>query len=522
MSVLDATIQQFESSRQLVRAAIRAAAPAADLRDGTALGELLVRPFSAVAADLAKMAERAVASRSRASITDASPDEDVAAVLAAYGMTRRAGSRASGSVIVRVLGAGARTIPAGATLSADARVFTVTGGPHVVAETGGTIQLFQGDATAATWYFVLQVVATAAGADHNITSGTALTFGAGAPGDVISVSAYADFHGGADKEPATAALARIPAAVTTRGLCTRGSIVATLQDPTLVGLEVAAASVHGFGDPVQLRGAATPVGGGPSSCVDAFVRMSAAPERSAFTARGSRGVDGVYTISLGADVAGDVWYVAGVADPDTHPGAGYVYAVAPVMVHGSGHSADAADAATYARGAFQELRILVRGVASSDQSRTFKVTAVMNRGIVAAQAYVDRPDVRPCGLDLMIRSPTPIVVSASLAVQAPAWLATRAIQQAVADVVNAWSFTRNVAVSQLVAAVHAAGATAVRTDVGGIRLTGALHTASGAVVPLPARTSLRLDGIEDAGTLSHYAAAAYVCFADDVAVTRIT
>lgn len=519
------TQESYATGRALVIAAVRAAAPQADTRQGTALGELLVRPFAAIAAELGERADTAVAARSLSSLTETSADADVDAVLSLYGVVRASGSLARGQVVVRVVGADTRTLPAGTRWVHGDLSFQLVGGPIVAAVSGGDVALLQGDDLGTTWYFVVTVEALVAGAEHNIPDGAALAFAGSAPTDVISASAYAPFYGGSARESVASARARIPAAMTTRGLHTRAAIQATLTDPALAGISVADLAVHGFGDPGQLRGGSSPLAGTGSACVDVYVRASSTPAHLAIVATGVRQDDGTYLIDLTDAQARDVWYVARVTSPGGTDGATFGFACTYLPVATTAHALDQENPATFARSAFSRLRIRVTDAAYGQEgtTRAFKVMAVMNRGLYAAQAYVDRPDVRLCGQDILLRGPTPVEVRVSAAVYADPAIPTSVFQLAVAATVNRLSFVRTIGSSSLLVALHAAGAVGVRTDgSGGIRLSGRVHAADGALVTLPPAPMLRLDGLENTAQLVHPAVCAYVCSVDDVAITRIT
>jgi hypothetical protein len=200
---------------------IRAEYPALDLRKGTVLRDMVIRPAAAMYAldelRRTKLQQEMSLLTIEANADTVDPDA-VNRILSNFNMTRSAGQRAVGTARVRVDGLRTYNIPSNFILKdvAGNTFTTVQAYTVLVTDSPSVGQLVLRPANDGTYYyFILPVVSTTTGAAANIEQGTQLDPTTSLYG-FVAAEAYTDFAGGVDGESVQNVINRIPAALAHR------------------------------------------------------------------------------------------------------------------------------------------------------------------------------------------------------------------------------------------------------------------------------------------------------------------
>jgi len=496
---------EFDQAESLLVSLLRDAYPTLDLRRGTALRDLLVRPTSAAYALDARRNNELMRTRSLADMAAQPGDSDtdaVNAVLANFGTALRQGFSATGTIKINVNTVGTYRIAAGTLFQAPGSEDAYSVISDVVArQADGTLR---GPDESGYLYFTVPVVATTA-ASTVPSAGTA--FDAAVPfSGYVAAAAYSDFVPGRPDETVSEAIGRLPATLSGRGLVTRASITNTFTDPASAGYvsSVRALSVQGAGDPAQQRDRNNIHGLSLGGKVDVYARTFSTPPSVVLLKQGTLQTDGTYRIDIAPSDAPGLYAVKSVTLDPAAIGGGR-YADDAVVHAGSLDFAvqrydDTADAPAgrFSSGdstigtIYHGARLYVAGGQPDDSAPTFRVDLYASPDIGLMQAYADLPEVRNMASDLLVRSPFICLVGLRLTVRpaADATLDIAAIKDSVAAVVNANSFYGALTQSELIAAVHRYPVISVDTTCGrrgGVELagtvidgSGAAHTLSGA------------------------------------------
>lgn len=485
------TPDAVDQAIELVIAKMRRQNPTLDLRQGTVLRELLVRPGGELhAAHLAEL-EALRTSRSLQALAErAAPPttEELNAAAAPLGISRMPGTVAAG--VLRISMDTARTyvlqpdleftLADGDTAYRPARTTRV--GPDADAD----IQLRSGPG--GTWYFLLPVEAVAAGAASLLQAGQQLN--SPIPGWTLVVAA-SDFTGGADPETVFQMIARIPAAISHRTLSSEASAEGMLRQYYPAVREVRG---QGYGDPAQLRNRENPLGISAGAAVDYYVRDFSNPVLQVEELEAVRGANG-YTVQIPATVATGFMRVLSVTDPtrltptgptefdpehpcaviDMHQGSydfrTVRYATSPEP-QGPVLPADLPQAAM--NSAYQRATLLLVDPPDRGNRFTVLVTFLVAPGLPDYQRLVNSREHRFLAANVLIRAPHAGLVS----VYAPVVLETDApantldaVRLAVFRYINQLGFTRTLSESELMRVIHAVpGVRAVRTGHQGFRV----------------------------------------------------
>lgn len=119
-SLLTVTQEKFDQAEAMVVSLLRDAMPNLDLRRGTVLRDLLVRPaatFYALEADRLAKAQATRSLETMATAPELATAEDVNAVLSNFAVTQRVGSKARGLARLSVAYSRAYTIDSGTVLA---------------------------------------------------------------------------------------------------------------------------------------------------------------------------------------------------------------------------------------------------------------------------------------------------------------------------------------------------------------------------------------------------------------------
>jgi len=419
--------QVFAQAERMVIDMLRAEYPSMDLRAGTVLRELVVRPDSAFYALEDGRYRKLEAVRSLAAIAenpDGATDADIDHILSNFRLTRQSGSRARGSARVHVARDQAYAIPRSFELVAgDGLVFRPDGDYLFTSapREGSTQRPLFAEPAGGGWYFVLPVVAAEVGVDYMLAPGTALRAEPAFDG-FIAAEAFSPFAGGTERETVARLMQRLPAAISHRSLESRASIESALRSPENGGFGdvLEAVSVQGYGDAAQLRDKHNPTGVATGGKVDIYARTFVAPALVMLEKQGALIAPNTYRIVIDAGDAPGFYDVFAVADPESviNP----EFAFGEIRVLGSYAVTDTREAqgisntfhaiepeqsmVETAYTVFQRATLVVHAVGGEQLDvRPFKVMLYGAPRLDEIQKYVDDPRVRNLKADYLVRCP---------------------------------------------------------------------------------------------------------------------
>ena len=501
------TQDQYSAAEAIVIDSLRTAYPNFDLRQGTALRELLVRPEATISAQRSADTQelQSVMSLSTMAATGTATAAQVDAVLANFNMTQMAGTVATGTVVVKVSTARVYTVGAGAifTTLSGLSFTTLTAVTAQQTPVPGTAQLFT--ATDGTFYVLVPVTSSGTGSQYNIASGTALSptvplF------SFISASAYSPFSGGTDGETIAQAQSRIPAALSHRGLTSRTATEAQLRDNfNGSAVTIQAVSVQGYGDVGQIRDQHTALGISVGSRVDVYTRNFVAAPITTLQYTGTLVSPGVYTFKIPAADAPGFYAIRTISDATGVAVGSYIFTETRGAdgLSETFHDIDLNNIQVEtAYTVWQNSIVTVHGVPAGTPTYTFKVELYQNPGLQAIQSYMDDPAVRPSGADYLARSPLICLVSCKAAVYYSAAnpVDPTVLAQKLAAYINSRSFVARLTRSELISVMLANGVTQVDLGATGMTLNGSVRGADGTVYQLAGDT-LDISGIQDGNNL---------------------
>lgn len=515
-SLTSVTQEAYNQAEALVINLVRSAYPNIDLRRGTVLRDLLIRPAASFYAMESARYDHLQSMRSL-QLMAANPDnvtaDDVNAILANFSVTQRVGTKAYGTLLVRV--AYARTY----SITTDLQFTTLDG--HAYAPEQAYLISADPDVTdarqlelhtsedGASYFFLLPVTAVLEGAQYQIDEGTALDVD-GVLDGFISCEAADSFTGGTDPETLQGVIDRLPVAISHRGLESRTSIEALLRDPDggNFGSVLQAISVQGYGDTAQLRDKHNLFGVAVGGRVDIYARTFFQPAIVTLEKRGTLISPNTYSISIDQTEAPGFYAVKTVTDAENTLSPALVFGVLPsigsydvtdvrsnVNVATTFHDFDAANAVVEtAYTVWQTATLVVNDVGAADSAtKLFKVQLYVAPQLQAMQTYVDSSTVRNVKADYVVRCPL-IVLTGVRACVTPksrvSALDVSAMQSAVADYINGRSFVDKLTASEIISVLH--GFQIQRVDLSndpntGFEISSCVRDASGAIHRLRGR-----------------------------------
>lgn len=421
ISIDDITQAKFDEQEAVMINMIRAKYPRLDLRSGTVLRDLLVKPDSAVGSVFSMQAEeqRNCSSIQRLLEREEAGEEidaeDVNAILSNFNMESISGTPATGVVKVVVSNENNCTLLEGFEFS------TITGETfRVTKTTTATLSPIDDSQTrlfdnVTSYWFLVQVECTENGSAGNIGQGTALE----PDGEImyfVSATAYGTFSGGSDVEDLSKTVGRIKQSLSVRGLVNRTAIESQLRD-AFDGTEhpIVAISVCGYGNEAQRRDKHNAFGVAVGGRSDIYVRNFTYLPTVSITAEGTLDESGKYSITIPASVTPGMYAVYRVSDPETDALASYLHEDVWFAdgVEGTWHDIDVSKSPAEVFGTvYRGVRILVSETGSEEPEKTFRVELVAAPDLSRIQAYLDSDSVRNTGSDFIAR--TPVVVNVSI------------------------------------------------------------------------------------------------------------
>ena len=516
---------QYDASELLVIDQLRTGSPNLDLRLGTALRELLVRPEASVSAQRSANIDelQSIMSLATMAASGTATAADVNAVLSNFNTALQPGTAATGVVLVKVTGSRVYNLGAGSIFSTNSGLQYQTAASITVSPTLSAGQIPLQTAADGTFFFTVAVTATATGAVYNISDGTALAPSAQIY-TFVSAAAYTTFSGGTDSETVQEAINRIPAALSHRGLVNKTATEAQLRDAfTSSGITIQAVSVQGYGDPAQIRDKHNVFGVAVGGRVDVYCRTFQDPMVFLLQKVGTRIADNTYQVVITAQEAPGFYAIRAITDVAGVALGSYQYTElrSATGLANTFHDIDPNNAVIEtAYTVWQQSTVTITGVPDNAAQHTFKVEAYGAPGIQSIQAYMDDPAVRPVTSDFLVRCPLVCLVSCTAQVFYPATkpVSISALQAALAQYINGRSFVSTLTRSELVAVMLANGVTKINLGLNGMTLSGRVRGADGTWYSLQGDT-LDIGSIQNGANLL---APATCCFAVEQTNINIT
>lgn len=417
------TQEQFDAAESVLVALIRSAYPSLDLRKGTVIRDLLIRPAASV---YALDTDRWTYLQNKMSLMTVTNNvdytaSDIDAILANFGMIRDKGSLSGGQVKVVVdtdrtysLATGFSFTTIDGLTYVTTKAYTIKSNPDLSA---GETQLQQ--AVDGSYFFIVDVLSTAVGVAYNILQGVALDLVSTLYG-FVSAAAYTDFTGGTDGESLTQAITRLPAAISYRALDSRTSIGAKLNTHTLgAGYPLYSLKVQGFGDIAQLRDKHNPMGFGVGSRVDVYPKTFIDPSVITLQKTGTLIGPNAYQFTLTQAECYGLYAIRSVSEVEASFSVDQSFASIAVLgsyafvdgrqaegIANTSHDIDPDNAVIESAGTcYQKSIVTVTGVPFTDATHEFKVELYVCPGVKDLQDYVDSDGVKNVEADYLIRAP---------------------------------------------------------------------------------------------------------------------
>ena len=497
------TQAQFDIAEAKIIAVLRSEYPTLDLRKGTVIRELLVRPAASVYALNTEMLEDVTRKSSLLKLAEsdiAAAPEEVDALLQNFNMQLNTGRRAHGKIIVRVDAPRQYTLASGFRfVSLDGHAYVTE--EHITARTdpdpvAGQIKLHT-SADGSYYYFIVDAIAAESGDEYNIDQGAALNIG-GVIFGTINAEAYTDFRGGFDAESIMGAIDRLPTAISYRALESRHSIAAKLQDAfEHTDVSIQAVSTQGYGDRTQLRDKHNPMGFAVGSRVDLYVRGFTVPSVRVMEFSAIRIAPNTYMFEIPETAAPGFYTIRSISELDSVfsdevrplviPVAGsypFTEVRSPTELGKTWHDIDPDNAMVEtAYTVFQRSTVTVTGVPASTDTHDFKVELYYSHGLDQLQEFVDDHDIRNMEADYIVRCPLicMVAVDATVYHDVRRTVDVETMRQNIYEYINTRSFKRRLTRSEISTILHGAGATRIDLGTTGMLLQGYVRDAAGGV-----------------------------------------
>lgn len=499
ISLENVSQEDFDAAEATLIDLIRSEYPHLDLRRGTVLRDILIRPAASV---YALNTDRLEDLRGKMSLQTLSTDPDadpadIDAILSNFNVTRNSGTVSQGKILVRVDASRSYTISSGFAFSTVEGLTFVTPQTYQVGPDAdtlyGEIPLTQSN-DGSYYYFIIDVVAEDVGSQYNITHGTALDV-VGTMYGFVSAEAYSTFRDGLDEEGIQAVIARLPAAISYRALESRTSIDAKLRDQfDGTDVRIQEISVQGYGDRTQLRDKHNPmgfaVGGRVDICARTFVEPAVVTLRKNATL-----VNGVYQFTIDVDDAPGFYGIKSISEVEEILTPSLLFNALPVLgsydwvevraaegIANTFHDIDPDNSMIeVSRTVFQVATVSVSGVPATGNTHEFKVEVYVAPGLTDIQTYVDSTVVRNLESDYIVRCPNICLIGIDVKAYHDIndTIDVEQMQRDLHSYINTRSFVRRLTRSQLSTILHEDGAKRVDLGSTGMLLQGVVLDATG-------------------------------------------
>jgi len=465
ISAVNLKQDEFDQAEALVVSLLQESYPTLDLRRGTAIRDLIVRPMSAFYALDTKRNDELARTRSLQSIVDSPSDDDTEVVnqlLENFDTMLREGGKTTGLLKISVAAAATYSLGVG-------REFESADGSLFVATTAVKARVSDGTLTGPdeSGYYFFEVPVEASGG-ISVQSGQAFEPTSTFSG-YISAAAYSDFVIGMDQETPAEALKRLPTAVSSRGLYTKAGIASVLTDPTGDGYlsSIRAVSVRAFGDTAQYRDRRNIHGAPTGGCIDIYARTFSEPSIVTLFKKASLQSDGRHLITVEPEEAPGFYAVKSVTLEGTITDVGFedngITAIGSLDFNSSviddyataaSHRLTDEDSLTGTVYRGVEIAVSANDAINTDQ--TFKVELYAHPDISVIQDYVSRDDIRNAAVDTIVRSPFICIIFLQVVIRVSADDSVNipALKEALSTFINDKSFSGTLDASEIASVAH--------------------------------------------------------------------
>jgi len=414
-----------------------------DASNGSVYRNFVLLPQAILNEGLSAKMNRLRRSRSVAAIQEdptLATESDVDNLASTFGVTRSAGTKATGYLTVVVATNAVLSVSEGTTLTGGGLSFVTThlwtGLPTTSAGLAQSdydrVMTLRSDGN---YEFTIQVEASAVGAVYNIAADTPFTW-TDAPTWLVSMSAAGDFTGGDDADTNDEVVTAMLGSLSYPSVANRTSTEALLRSQFA---DIQDMSIVGFGDPGLLRDSHNLFGLSVPGKADIYVRTSYSPVVSQISVTGEKqaGAD-LWRINLTRAQSSGVYYVksvsrGGVAKTISSTIRSYDSTICPLNYIYS------VDESAYS--GLQTLSVIVEDT-GTDQAYTYTVELVAMPDIVDIHDYLYQRSVRPVAGDYLVKAPIPMFVGLTITLYQSTTVAvdTDAIEAAARTAVNTVPF----------------------------------------------------------------------------------
>ena len=498
MKLSDLSQSAYDASERSTVQLLQESRPELDLRLGTSLRDLLVRP----AAQLSGVTDANTAAlRGQFSIAQATANPEAmnpalfSDLLSNYGLSMRSGAYARGEVLVKVSVKRDYSVSSAVSLTISGLLFHPT--TTWVVRANGVVNpatdLPLLPDNNGGWYFALPVVASATGGAYNVSEGLAVASDTPIAGSVSGMVTYSSFSGGADAETVADSVVRLPAMLARISLDAAAPITLSLLEAFP---QVVAVSVAGRGAAEITRDRRNPFGFS-TGVVAVYVRTFKAPNIVTLRAQAAKLADGVYQFSISPLVVPGLCSVRAVTSPasvitsdptgELAPAGSFPLTEtwSPFGTSSSGHEFYGLDAVVdTAYSVYQSCSVVVTNVPPVPNATPawpdtleLKAEVYAAAGLDAIQAHLDNAQRRDVASDMVARSAVPCHVTIRAAVTISKFSKTKLsdMAAAAADYVNSTGIGGEITASGLASVFHAFDIKSV--DLGGSNEGDALYQA---------------------------------------------
>ncbi len=488
---------------------------------------------------LRKVVDRVASSQSLLLINqdpELADTEVVDQLLSNFNIARKAGTAASGQVVVVVDAQVPVVIPSGTTFAASGVSFATTQAysirisqPNVTAATDRVLTPIGGG----SYSFTVPVVASTVGVAGMIRRGAAMTPSFSIPHYVQSY-AESDFTGGVDAEDNASLVARLQQGIAARTFSNRGNVDALVhQNPDFA--QVMQLSIVGAGDVEMLRDKHTIFPLASFGRADVYARTAALPasitvtKSATYVGVAPGGAGGVWQFSMAKDEVPGFYEVTRVAPTSAQPNdAGFAVQddIRGFDISGDGWRPDIVSAVEAAYSPFQTATIrfvdtatALAGLVANSSTATYSVSAAAMPQLAELQDFLGGRAVRAYGGDVLVKAPMPCFLRVSFEVLKPSLAAdpdVAAMRAAVASTVNNLGFPGRIHASTISGAVR--DLLPPGAALGPVDVFGRVRRPDGTTTFLRDRFSNVIDAPDEPGVMITARTLAFILDPADVAV----
>lgn len=527
--------EQFDIAENVVIALLKEKYPNLDLKKGTVLRELMVKPDSQLYALNTQRTSYVADQLSLLQISQMeNPDWDmVNRILSNYNISQRVGTKAYGQILVKVAYNDRYYLSTTNIFSVNDIQFVVNNPVSIVptdiapiAEQNEVQLRVSSDGT--YYYFIVNAEAVTEGVESMIAAQTTLDMNPAIYGYVSSES-YSDFVGGTDSETIEELIERLPAAIANRGLDSYLSISSFLRENFVNVTEV---GVVGMGEPEQIRDRHNVFGISMGGRVDVYPKTFIYPYTVIFEKEAVRSsTAGAWTFTITSADAPGFYMIKSITDYDSASSLGsYLYVesrgIDPAVQSVHDIAVDNSIVET-AYTIYQNSEVTVTDVPTSTLlNKKFRVEVYLAPQLVDIQNIVDSPIYKNKFSDYLVRSPLMCFVSIRVTIHQKTNYPTidpEAVKQDIADYINGTGFGHIMTKAQVAAIIQTYPVIKITVDEKneeGMILQGKLRDAAGNFYTLQGDV-LDLDSLNATDYLVSSKTTLFVCDKKNLFITIV-